>query len=154
VASTYLLGYVNKTGLTEDDDKTRRAVLSAISALVPSEVIAAATAVAGFLTTTDNGSTSWGDNQGLARILAAVLGVVGIPLVYTLGTGSSPNRKWEITAGLVVLSMLSFAVWLGIQAPSVYDGWHNFTINQMFAISVVYGVPAGIIAAWLGTRPS
>jgi MFS family permease len=149
MASTFLLAHENRVG--NDDDPSRRAIITAIAAIVPSEVIAAAVAVTGFLTVTNNGQTSW-NYLDLARVLVAVLAAAGIPVVYWLGSGRVTGRPRGRTIGLVAVSVVAFACWLGLQAPSVYDGWLDLAVGPRAAIVAVMLVILAPIASYLGMK--
>jgi hypothetical protein len=120
---------------------------------VPTEVIAAASTIDGYLTATNAaGQVSWA-HENVARILMFALGALVIPLIC-LGADNSgvPNVK---TAGLVAISILSFAGWLALQTPTIYDGWFgtNGQVGDTAVRAVILTVAVldlGLLAGALG----
>jgi hypothetical protein len=85
------------------------------------------------------------------------LGALVIPLIYLLGADNTgvPSRK---TVGLVAISIASFAGWLALQTPTIYDGWFG-TNGQVgdtavrAAILAVAVLVLGLLAGALGRTP-
>jgi hypothetical protein len=158
MASTYLLAKLNSsTDAPNPSSPNTKAVLTALAALVPTEVIAAASTIDGYLTATNAaGQVSWA-HENVARVLMFVLGALVIPLVYLLGADNTgvPSVR---TVGLVAISIASFAGWLALQTPTVYDGWFG-TNGQVgdtavrAAILAVAVLVLGLFAGALGRTP-
>jgi hypothetical protein len=132
-------------------DKTKAAAVTALGVLIPGEVIAAATAISGSLSSKSDaasGTAAW-LHLGLARVLMLILGLVAIPLLFRYGTGSWWKSGWR-GALLVVLTMVSFAAWLVVQPLSVYQDWFTIDAGEGAAIGLVAALIIGGLAGILG----
>jgi hypothetical protein len=129
-------------------DKRREAAVTALGVLVPGEVIAAATAVAGLLAQKTGAAPEW-LHLGLARLLMLTLGIVGIPTLFRIGTGGWWKNGWR-GVGLLLLTLVSFAGWLALQPLSIYQGWFSADAGELAAVGLVGGLVVGGLAGMLG----
>jgi hypothetical protein len=129
-------------------DKRREAAVTALGVLVPGEVIAAATAVAGLLAQKTGAAPEW-LHLGLARFLMLTLGIVGIPTLFRIGTGGWWKNGWR-GVGLLLLTLVAFAGWLALQPLSIYQGWFSADPGELAAVGVVGGLVVGGLAGMLG----
>jgi hypothetical protein len=153
-----LTTFTNARNFTEAGDtqpvaanKPREAALTALGVLIPGEVVAAATAVSGFLakkSDSGDGTAIW-EQLYAARALMLVLGVVAIPLLFRVGSGSWFKNGWRGLV-LVVMTIVSFAGWLALQPLSIYQGWFQIDEGLAAAIGVVGGLVIASAAASLG----
>ena len=129
-------------------DKRREAAVTALGVLVPGEVLAAATAVAGLLAQKTGAAPEW-LHLGLARLLMLTLGIVGIPTLFRIGTGGWWKNGWR-GVGLLLLTLVSFAGWLALQPLSIYQGWFSADAGELAAVGLVGGLVVGGLAGMLG----
>ena len=145
--------HFTRAGAANPDEmnKKQAAALTALGVLIPGEIVGAATAVSGALSTKSDaadGTAVWA-HLDLARILMLVLGLLAIPLLFRYGSGGWWKNGWR-GGVLVLLTMVSFAAWLVLQPLSIYQGWFSVDAGTAAAVALVAALVIGGFAGLLG----